>query len=110
MIKARITFWLAVISVNSIFQRYYLTCRFFLLYFFVTPFNFSVLLFILLQVSHIYTGGLDDTRGADMVSCDPDGRLMVYTTKQYPTDDTTCFHVLGRVMSGKKPNLTYFLA
>ena len=29
-----------------------------------------------------------------------DGRLMVHTSKQYPTDDTTCFHVLGRVMSG----------
>ena len=25
---------------------------------------------------------------------------MVHTSKQYPTDDTTCFHVLGRVMSG----------
>ena len=35
-----------------------------------------------------------------MVACDGDGRLMVHTTKQYPTEDTTCFHVLGRVMSG----------
>ena len=55
------------------------------------------------KVSHIYTGGLDgeDARGTDMLACDPDGRLMVYTTKQYPTEDTTCFHVLGRVMSGR---------
>ena len=35
-----------------------------------------------------------------MIGCDPDGRLMVHTTKQYPNEDTTCFHVLGRVMSG----------
>lgn len=25
---------------------------------------------------------------------------MVHTTKQYPSHDATCFHVLGRVMSG----------
>lgn len=25
---------------------------------------------------------------------------MVHTTKQYPTQDATAFHVLGRVMSG----------
>ena len=35
-----------------------------------------------------------------MLNCDQDGKLMVHTSKQYPTDDTTCFHVLGRVMSG----------
>ena len=31
---------------------------------------------------------------------DQDGRLMVHTTKQYPTEDATCFHVFGRVFSG----------
>ena len=51
-------------------------------------------------MEHIYTGALDSPCGASMLSCDPDGRLMVHTTKQYPTDDTTCFHALGRVMSG----------
>ena len=31
--------------------------------------------------------------------CDQ-GTLMVHTTKLYPTEDATCFHVFGRVMSG----------
>ena len=35
-----------------------------------------------------------------MLACDQDGPLMLHTAKQYPTDDTTAFHVLGRVMSG----------
>lgn len=54
-----------------------------------------------IKVQHIYTGPVAETlRGQDMVNCDQEGRLMVHTTKQYPTEDTTCFHVLGRVMSG----------
>lgn len=28
------------------------------------------------------------------------GPLMVHTTKLYPTQDATCFHVFGRVISG----------
>jgi len=43
---------------------------------------------------------MDTERAGDMAECDQDGRLMVHTSKQYPTDDTTCFHVLGRVLSG----------
>ena len=39
-------------------------------------------------------------RYEDMVGGDQDGRLIVHATKQYPTEDTTCFHVLGRGMSG----------
>jgi len=52
------------------------------------------------KVEHIFTGPMDTIRASDMVDCDQDGRLMVHTSKQYPTDDTTCFHVLSRVMSG----------
>jgi len=52
------------------------------------------------KVSQIYSGTSETERYEDMVGCDQDGRLMVHTTKQYPTEDTTCFHVLGRVMSG----------
>lgn len=52
------------------------------------------------KVDQIYSGTNDTERYDDMVACDGDGRLMVHTTKQYPTEDTTCFHVLGRVMSG----------
>eukprot|EP00095_Tigriopus_kingsejongensis_P010253 maker-scaffold178_size283195-snap-gene-0.10 protein:Tk10253 transcript:maker-scaffold178_size283195-snap-gene-0.10-mRNA-1 annotation:"116 kda u5 small nuclear ribonucleoprotein component" len=52
------------------------------------------------KVQHIYTGNLDTVRAEDMINCDQDGRLMVHTTKQYPNDDLTCFHVFGRIMSG----------
>ena len=52
------------------------------------------------KVDHVYTGPSDTERAVDMSDCNQDGRLMVHTSKQYPTDDTTCFHVLGRVMSG----------
>merc|ERR1712013_837452 len=52
------------------------------------------------KVGQIYSGTSETERYEDMVGCDQDGRLMVHTTKQYPTEDTTCFHVLGRVMSG----------
>merc|ERR1719225_2352544 len=52
------------------------------------------------KVSQIYSGTSETERYEDMVGCDQDGRLMVHTTKQYPTEDTTCFHVVGRVMRG----------
>jgi len=52
------------------------------------------------KVSQMYSGTSETERYSSMVECDPEGRLMVHTTKQYPTEDTTCFHVLGRVMSG----------
>nr|SVE84085.1 EOG090X00RJ [Daphnia pulex] len=52
------------------------------------------------KVEHIYTGPLESILGEDMVNCDPNGQLVVHTTKQYPTDDCTGFYVLGRVLSG----------
>ena len=54
------------------------------------------------KVHHIYSGNLESARGKDMLECqsDEDSRLMIHTTKQYPTDDATSFHVFGRVMSG----------
>ncbi|CAH1788149.1 unnamed protein product [Owenia fusiformis] len=52
------------------------------------------------KVKHLYTG-TDDTDLTDaMFECDPDGPLMVHTTKLYPTDDATTFHAFGRVISG----------
>ena len=51
-------------------------------------------------MDQIYSGTTETERYDDMVRCDQDGRLMVHTTKQYPTEDTTSFHILGRVMSG----------
>jgi len=52
------------------------------------------------KVEQIYSGTNETQRYDDMLACDQEGRLMVHTTKQYPTEDTTCFHVLGRIMSG----------
>nr|CAG4649929.1 EOG090X00RJ [Sida crystallina] len=52
------------------------------------------------KVEHIYTGPLESTLGEDMINCDPNGGLVVHTSKQYPTDDCTGFNVLGRVLSG----------
>lgn len=52
------------------------------------------------KVKHIYTGPLDTSLAEDMCSCNPDGHLMVYSTKMYPTDDCTFFQVMARVMSG----------
>ncbi|KAF4533327.1 hypothetical protein B566_EDAN004448 [Ephemera danica] len=52
------------------------------------------------KVEHIYTGPMDSELAENMSSCDPDGRLMVHSTKMYPTDDCTFFQVLARVLSG----------
>lgn len=35
-----------------------------------------------------------------MVTCDPDGPLVIHTTKNYSTSDATTFHIYGRVFSG----------
>uniref|UniRef100_A0A1B6HIK8 116 kDa U5 small nuclear ribonucleoprotein component n=2 Tax=Cicadellinae TaxID=33370 RepID=A0A1B6HIK8_9HEMI len=52
------------------------------------------------KVEHIYSGPTDSNLAQDMLNCDPEGRLMVHSTKMYPTDDCTFFQVCGRVMSG----------
>lgn len=52
------------------------------------------------KIEHIYTGASESELAETMIECDMDGPLMVHTTKQYPTQDATCFHVFGRVMSG----------
>ncbi|XP_031783314.1 116 kDa U5 small nuclear ribonucleoprotein component [Nasonia vitripennis] len=54
----------------------------------------------LTKVSHIYSGPTDSLLAQDMIECSPEGRLMIHSTKMYPTEDCTLFHVLGRVMSG----------
>ncbi|KAL3223924.1 hypothetical protein MRX96_026999 [Rhipicephalus microplus] len=43
---------------------------------------------------------LESELGEAMLKCDPEGPLIVHTTKQYSTQDATSFHVFGRVMSG----------
>lgn len=52
------------------------------------------------KIEHIYTGPMESDLVDMMVQCDSDGPLMVHTTKLYPTQDATCFHVFGRVVSG----------
>ncbi|KFM66411.1 U5 small nuclear ribonucleoprotein component, partial [Stegodyphus mimosarum] len=53
-----------------------------------------------LKIGHIYTGPPGSDLADAMAECDPEGPLMVHTTKQYSTQDATSFHVFGRVMSG----------
>ncbi|XP_022313833.2 116 kDa U5 small nuclear ribonucleoprotein component-like isoform X2 [Crassostrea virginica] len=52
------------------------------------------------KIEHIYTGTSDSDLMETMCQCDPDGPLMIHTTKLYPTQDATSFHVLGRIISG----------
>uniref|UniRef100_A0A336MK33 CSON002857 protein n=1 Tax=Culicoides sonorensis TaxID=179676 RepID=A0A336MK33_CULSO len=52
------------------------------------------------KVDHIYTGPKEGMIYDDMLNCNQDGTLMVHSTKMYPSEDCTLFHVLARVMSG----------
>ncbi|KFD69724.1 hypothetical protein M514_18109 [Trichuris suis] len=47
-----------------------------------------------------YTGPTKSDIWDALVSCDPDGPLMVQTTKNYTTPDTSSFYAFGRVFSG----------
>jgi len=52
------------------------------------------------KVEHIYTGPMDSELAEEMVQCEAEGPLIVHTTKLYPTEDGTSFHVFGRIISG----------
>ncbi|XP_075259496.1 116 kDa U5 small nuclear ribonucleoprotein component-like isoform X2 [Convolutriloba macropyga] len=52
------------------------------------------------KINSIYTGSKDSEVCRGMLTCDPEGPLMVHTTKMYNTEDVSGFHVLGRVMGG----------
>lgn len=52
------------------------------------------------KVENIYTGSSNTKLAQNMFECDPNGRLMVHSSKMYPTDDCTFFQVLARVFSG----------
>lgn len=52
------------------------------------------------KIENIWKGPTDSTLAESMISCDPDGPLMVHTTKQYSTHDASTFHVFGLVLSG----------
>jgi U5 small nuclear ribonucleoprotein component len=70
------------------------------------------------KISHIYSGSLEIEEPEEedeeeevinknhenfvksMLTCDPDGPLVIHTTKNYSTSDATTFHIYGRVLSG----------
>ena len=70
------------------------------------------------KISHIYSGSLEieepeqededeeiinknhENFVKSMLTCDPDGPLVIHTTKNYSTSDATTFHIYGRVFSG----------
>uniref|UniRef100_A0A7E4W7P8 Tr-type G domain-containing protein n=1 Tax=Panagrellus redivivus TaxID=6233 RepID=A0A7E4W7P8_PANRE len=52
------------------------------------------------KIEHIYSGSPTSNLGQLYAKCDAEGPLLVHTVKNYPTEDATGFHVLGRVLSG----------
>lgn len=56
------------------------------------------------KVRHTYAGDLGGKIGDSLLSCNPDGELLVHITKLYPTEDATKFNAFGRVMSGTIQN------
>lgn len=52
------------------------------------------------KLGFIWKGPVNSELGEAMVNCDPNGPLMVHTTKQYATQDASTFHVFGLVLSG----------
>ncbi|XP_003748347.1 116 kDa U5 small nuclear ribonucleoprotein component [Galendromus occidentalis] len=58
-----------------------------------------------LRAQQIFSGPVvtktEDSRlGASILNCDPDGPLLLHTTKQYPSNDAISFNVFGRIFSG----------
>ncbi|KAJ2359477.1 hypothetical protein GGF43_000096 [Coemansia sp. RSA 2618] len=52
------------------------------------------------KTEHLYTGQMDSATAAAMLSCDPEGPLVVAVAKQYPSSDASQFYTLGRIFSG----------
>lgn len=52
------------------------------------------------KVEHTYTGPSDSDLAEEMFRCQADGPLVIHTTKLFPTEEGTSFHVFGRVMNG----------
>ena len=53
-----------------------------------------------MKIETTYHGPIDSYLTEEMKRCDPDGPLVVHTTKQFPNEDATAFNVFGRVFSG----------
>jgi len=52
------------------------------------------------KVKQCYTGDVTRPLPMEVAKCNANGPLFIHTTKNYPTQDATAFHVLGRVFSG----------
>ena len=52
------------------------------------------------KVEGTYTGSLQGPIAQAMLSCDPEGPLMINITKLYPSPDALEFHAFGRILSG----------
>ena len=61
---------------------------------------FCMFLFSSLHCYLSFLGSLDSELAEDMVSCNPDGVLMIHITKLFPSEDAQTFSAFGRVFSG----------
>lgn len=52
------------------------------------------------RVDHLYTGEKDDPYYTAIKNCDPNGPLIMYVSKLFPTPDLSRFYAFGRVFSG----------
>jgi len=56
------------------------------------------------RVSTIYDGPMDDDVAKAIRTCDKDGPVMMYITKNVPSSDNSRFYALGRLFSGTLKN------
>lgn len=52
------------------------------------------------RVDQLYTGPKDDIYYNAIKNCDPDGPLMMYVSKLFPSPDLSRFYAFGRIFSG----------
>ncbi|XP_053210387.1 116 kDa U5 small nuclear ribonucleoprotein component-like [Panonychus citri] len=52
------------------------------------------------RIEMTWKGPIDSPLAQEMIKCDPEGTLVVHTTKQYSTQDASTFHVFGLVVNG----------
>lgn len=52
------------------------------------------------RTQFLYEGPMDDECARAMISCDPNGPLMMFISKMVPTNDSGRFYAFGRVFSG----------
>jgi elongation factor 2 len=50
---------------------------------------------------YLYQGPMDDECAKAMMTCDPEGPVMMFISKMVPTSDSGRFYAFGRVFSGK---------